>query len=183
MSIENDFKCLSLLFYEVNNHLRNTENKYITISLSYFGFVSVTSSIAFQIITKDVNDIIVHVLLVLIGTSVIMLQKWYCFWKEHYLQTSKRIYSKILSVNKIKIEEELKPYWLRKKKRASKFNADYTLLFFTNIVNFGVVLKLCYELFSSNNNGSILIRFVVPISIAVVYLLFITLMPPKPSNN
>ena len=198
MSRGNNSKYLSLLFSEINNHLRNTETKYLTISISYLSLVSVISSIVFQkaIITDiNVNYLVVYILLILIGTSVITLQKWDRFWKEHYLITAQKIYSEILAINQIAISEELKPYWLREKQIINWLNnevtdrdknqekpwlsADYTLHFFTQIVNLGVVLKLGYDLFSSNH--SVVTKFVIPILIIVVYLLFITFIPPKPS--
>ena len=99
MTIENTSKYLSLLFSETNNHLRNTETKYLTISLSYLGLVSLISSNIFQKmneeITSNTNNFIVYGLLISIGISVLTFQKWYRSWKEYYLNISKKIYEKI----------------------------------------------------------------------------------------
>lgn len=181
MNIENTSKYLSLLFSETNNHLRNTETKYLTISLSYLGLVSLISSNIFQKmneeITSNTNNFIVYGLLISIGISVLTLQKWYRSWKEYYLNISKKIYEKILLINKIIIDEDLKIYWLQKENNTNKnimlrWSADNTLYWFTSLVNLGIILKLCYDLFCLDCDLFV-IKIIIPIIIILAYLWFV----------
>ena len=169
------------LFSELNQHIRNTETKYITISISYLSLVSIICSILLKIETKNVlntltyNHIIVYSLIIIIGCFVIVMQKWYRVWKEHYLQRCQEIDSEF------KVEAKFKPFWLIPNKKNPIVNVDKSLFYFTNIVNLLIVFKLCYDLYSSSNYT--FLKFILPIIIIVFYILFLIIIKLNISVN
>ena len=162
------------LFSELNQHIRNTETKYITISISYLSLVSIICSIILKIETSNVlntltyNHIIVYSLIILIGCFVIVMQKWYRAWKEHYLQRCQEI------DNEFKVDAKFKPFWLIVNKKNPIINLDKSLFYFTNIVNALVVFQLCYDLYSLSSYNYF--KFILPTIIIVFYILFLVVI-------
>ena len=184
MDIQNYHSYLLSLFSEMNGHIRNTENKYLTISISYLSLVTIISSVILNkmILTDmNINYIVVYVLIILIGSCVIALQRWYRIWKEHYLKRCQEIDKILMGIYKrtddnFQISQESKPCWLQDNKNENQLllGADSTLYYLTNLVNLGVVLKLGYDLFLSSERN--FVKFLVPIGIIFVYTLFITII-------
>ena len=184
MNLPNYHSYLLSLFSEMNGHIRNTENKYLTISISYLSLVTIISSVILNkmiLTAMNINYIVVYVLIILIGSCVIVLQRWYRIWKEHYLKRCQEIDKILMGIyestqEKPSISQELKPCWLQDNNNESQplLGVDSTLHYLTNLVNLGVVLKLGYDLFLLSESN--LIKFIVPIGIIFVYTLFITII-------
>lgn len=194
MNTQNYHSYLLSLFSEMNGHIRNTENKYLTISLSYLSLVAIISSVILNemILTAiNINYIVVYVLIILVGICVIILQQWYRLWKKHYLYKCQEIDNKIIEIQEnqddcyfaVEYSKDLKPCWLNNEYRKTKnkiqsiFGADNTLQLLTNWVNFGVVLKLAYDLFLLLSKYNFVeFIFIVPIGIIFAYILFILII-------
>ena len=149
------------LFSEMNEHVRSTENKYATVSVSYLSLVTFLSSLS----PAGQQSATGYVLMVLVGCTVIVLQRWYRIWKEHYLQVCKCLYKDV------DIAEEMKPFWLRDNRRKSTLNADDALYYFTNMVNLYVVIRLCSSLIAQGE--SVFAKFLIPGLLFVAYILFL----------
>ena len=132
------------IFSELNQHIRNTENKYLSISLSYLGLLAIIISIIFNenqtFLTPKPISIAIYTIICFIGCVVYILQKWYRMWKEHYLEVCNSIASTW------GIEEKFLPFWLRKNMGEVKFCIDHTLGYFTAFINFCMFLLLAYNL-------------------------------------
>ena len=114
----------------MNGHIRNIENKYLTISLAYISLVAVVSSVILRemILTAatDINYQIIYGLIILIGWCVIVLQRWYIVWKKHYLIRCQAIDREITKLCKYSNEcyfasvdtMRFKPCWLYDTKSA-----------------------------------------------------------------
>ena len=190
MNLSNYHSYLLSLFSEINGHIRNTENKYLTISISYLSLVTIISSVILNkmiLTTININYIVVYILIILIGNCVIILQRWYRIWKEHYLKRCRELDNLLMEIHKeiseskdenskISISQEQKPCWLQNNNNENPLllGADSTLYYLTNLVNLGAVLKLDYDLFLLSERN--LVKFIVPIVIIFVYTLFITII-------
>ena len=171
----------------MNGHIRNTENKYLTISLAYISLVAVVSSVILRnmIITAatDINYQIVYGLIMLIGWCVIVLQRWYIVWKKHYLIRCQAIDREITKLCKHSDEcyfasvdtTRLKPCWLYNTKSdnnklLSLFSADNIINILTNVINAGVVFKLSYDFFLlSKYNLLVDLVLVYSLSLFIIY--------------
>lgn len=121
---------LLVVFSEMNEHLRATDEKSILVGGS---FLALTSIIA-VLLTDKLSSIswglyMVSFTLLLVGYCLILLQVWYRKWKEHYLSVCQYI------ADYYHLPEEFLPYWLRKPQIGAKrrFSADM-LVFVASLV-------------------------------------------------
>ena len=155
------------LFAEMNEHLRSTENKYITISAAYLGLITLISSLSTgeaATIGIGADILTTYVLMILTGCTVAVLQRWYRRWKSHYLQVCRSIF------RNVQVAEDLRPFWLREVRQQGFLSADDVLSYFTNLVNTYVVLRLCCYLFLRSER--ITIKVLLPIIVLLMYLAF-----------
>lgn len=126
------------VFAETNEHMRNAEQKQLSITGAYLGMVAVVLSLlpggGMTLIAPRPASAWVYLFLLVIGCCVFLLQAWCRVWKEHYLQILKRIAQTWL------LPEEYLPYWLRNlppspKRAHFKINVDNTLVYFTFLMN------------------------------------------------
>jgi hypothetical protein len=138
------------IFTEVNEHLRNTEQKQLNISTVYFGLLAVVVSIlptqGNDLLSPDFANACLYALLLVLGCTVNLIQLWYRLWKEHYIDVCRRI------VFAWSIEPKLVPCWMttlslqyREVKRISP-NIDNTAIYLTTSINFLIVLLLFHQL-------------------------------------
>ena len=155
------------LFAEMNEHLRSTENKYMTISAAYLGLITLISSLSTEAakVGIGVDILTTYVLMILTGCTVTVLQRWYRQWKAHYLQVCRSIF------RHVPIAEDLRPFWLREVRRTSFLSADDVLSYFTNLVNTYVVIRLCCYLFLQSER--ITVRVLLPIIVLLLYIAFV----------
>lgn len=99
------------VFGEVNEHMRNTEQKQIAISVAYLGVVGVVISVLPSergaILTPSPLAFFVWALVATAGCTVLALQKWYRVWKEHYMETIRTT-----TVNKWQVDSSVCACWM-----------------------------------------------------------------------
>lgn len=164
-------KAEELLFIEVNNHLRNTENKCLTLSISYLGIISLIISIMsaksndfFQCSTLN---IIIFTILSIIGCIIYMLQKWYRMWKEHYMNIARSI------IADSKINDNMLPYWLRSSSKKG-LTVDDSIRYLNGMINLAIFLLLSYNIFTICTSR--IMQFLIPVIAFSFYLLFLFIM-------
>jgi hypothetical protein len=174
--IDKDF--LIALFQETNDHMRNTEQKYLIITAAYIGLISVLVStsnenqlVSNQYLFKPTRfNILAHSFLFIIGSGVYMMQTWYRTWKEHYLNVCVNIRQYF-----IKIETQdnscLFPHWLRKNKPKSKLLVDNFMQHLTLFTNAIVGLLIAIEIWIFHKNY--FIGVVATLILVLIYLLYV----------
>jgi len=140
IGIESDF--LLLVFQEVNDHMRNTEQKYLIITAAYIGLISVLVSTFGGrqapgdplSIDPTIVSLFSHLFFLVIGLTVYVMQAWYRTWKEHYLKVC-------LDLKRHFVQRQdnpaLFPYWLRQDftKTRTKLLIDNFLKYLTFSTN------------------------------------------------
>lgn len=126
------------VFSETNEHMRNAEQKQLTITGAYLGLVAVVLSLlptgGVTLLQPRAEGAFVYLFMWFVGCCVFVMQAWCRVWKEHYLQVLRKIAQTWL------LPEELLPYWLRHlpdppAKAFFKINIDNTLVYFTFVLN------------------------------------------------
>lgn len=140
------------VFAETNQHLRNAEQKQLTITGAYLGMITVALSRFPLEKTRDITQFdqgrvaFVLAFLTVLGCCVFLLQAWCRVWKEHYLKVARRI------ANTWNLPEQVLPYWLRRDLRKApdhaifKANVDNTLMYLTFAMNAALVTLLSRQL-------------------------------------
>ena len=169
---------LDIIFSEVNEHLRNTENKYISMSSAYIGLIAVIASLIYDsnkgIVTHEKIDVIIYMFISLIGCILYVMQKWFRMWKEHYIDVAQDI------AEKWNIENSFLPFWLREKAE-SEFSFDNLLGYFTWSITLLTVSLLALNLkgvFKYN-----FLNFIIPIFILALFFIFTYITNKKISKN
>jgi hypothetical protein len=158
------------IFAETNNHLRNAEQKQLTVTGAYLAVVAVGAPRAGAARFKAQPEIaVLFVVMVLVGCGVFVVQAWCRVWKEHYLAILKAI------AQTWQVDETLLPYWLRKHsalpRRAFKHvNVDNTLVYLTFILNTALVVGVCRQAFG------LLVPLAAWLSSTVLTLMYILLL-------
>ncbi len=174
--IDKDF--LLALFQETNDHMRNTEQKYLIITAAYIGLISVLASTSNenQLLSNQHSfrptlfSILTHSFLFVIGSGVYMMQTWYRTWKEHYLNVCVNIRQHF-----IKTETQdnlcLFPHWLRKDKPKSKLLVDNIMQHLTLFTNAIVAVLIAIEIWIFRKNY--FISVVTVLILVLIYLLYV----------
>ncbi len=122
-----------ILFLELNNHLRNTENKCITLSVGHLGLISLLIPIMYsesnEFFKGSTINIIVYSILIIMGCLVYLLQKWYRLWKEHYMEIIKKL------MTESKTDDKFLPDWMKAQNNSSKFSIDDSIRYFNAFLN------------------------------------------------
>jgi hypothetical protein len=138
------------IFSETNNHLRNAEQKQLTVTGAYLAMVALVAS---RVAGREVavfkaqpEGAVLFLVMVLVGCGVFVVQAWCRVWKEHYLAVLNTI------AKTWQLPEDLLPYWLRDDpalpRRAFKHvNVDNTLVYLTFILNTALVVEVCRQAF------------------------------------
>lgn len=87
---------LMLVFQETNAHMRNTEQKHLTISAAFLA----ATGLAFPVITASKSNSIEQSLSISLALFVLAifgliahgLQEWFTMWKQHYVDVLKAQY-------------------------------------------------------------------------------------------
>lgn len=159
-----------IVFTEINQHLRSTEQKFLMISAAFLGFYFSTLLIIFGKIdlirfTPNIMQIILCLILLAAGMAVNALQHWYRSWKEHYIEI----------INKIAQSWELKecyfPYWMRSQKTSKTHpTLDNLLYHFVLYVNIFMMLLLCYAIYRITDNVALPITIVFAFLVINMYI-------------
>lgn len=142
---------LLAVFHETNDHMRNAEQKQLTITGLYLAVAAVTVSLMSEdkitILTARPESSIVYTFILVIGCCVYLLQAWCRVWKEHYLDIVNRIAATWA------LPTSLLPYWLRNNETVQrrflfKPNVDNTLLYFTFALNTAMAFLLSMQMWA-----------------------------------
>lgn len=101
------------VFAELNEHIRATDGKSISIGGSFVGLIAVVIAVLMDsdsFIKISWSNFVYSLFILVIGSCVYILQLGYRTWKEHYLEICRNIASNF----KFKEEESLLPFWLRR---------------------------------------------------------------------
>ena len=126
------------VFDQVNEHLRATDTKYLQTSLAYLGVMGIVVTILGNqpgVVTSPTWLMVaVTAILFTIGFSVLILQRWYRVWKEHYIQ----ILQHVANQAGWSRDQSILPYWLRETQLEATMTADnvfhYLSLLMTGLV-------------------------------------------------
>ncbi len=169
-----------IVFSEINEHMRNTENKYLTISTSYIGLIAVVISLIYSnknnsIIDYKSQTIIIYSSISIIGCLVYIIQKWYRMWKEHYLDIAQEI------ISEWEIKNEFLPYWLRKKQENNGLSFDHILGYFTWNINLITIVILALNI--SDSFKYYFLNISIPILLVLLFVLFTYLINKRINKN
>lgn len=163
---------LRAVFAETNQHMRSTEQKYLTLSVAYLGLVAVAMSLihtkGMAVFDPSVVNRIVYIMMIFVGSVVYILQRWYRVWKVHYMEICRRI------VQRWAIDTELVPYWLRNSPSGRKVSIDNALSWFTTAVNLAIVLLLCINI--SKDVAHEVGRTILAVGLFAGYVVFLGLL-------
>lgn len=133
------------VFSEVNEHMRNTEQKQIAISVAYLGVVGVVVSLlpseGGAILTPSSLTFSVWLLLAITGCTVLALQKWYRVWKEHYMDKIRN------TANRWNVDSTICACWMDMQPKCigSKPRPDNLHMYFTLLLNTSLFLYGSYK--------------------------------------
>jgi hypothetical protein len=135
------------IFAEVNEHMRNTEQKQLSISVAFIGVVAVVLSVLpndnGKLLSPSPMNFFVYTLLGIMGCTVYAIQRWYRAWKEHYMGVARAI------VTGWKVSEKLCPCWMilpvMEKKRILSPKVDNLSIYFTGVLNTFLVVFGSYR--------------------------------------
>ena len=160
------------IFREINHHIRNTEIKYLSISTSFIGLVTLIISLLytkknnFDFFSHDATNILINILFALIGCIVFIQQTWYRVWKEHYMDICKNI------VEKWDIEESKIPYWCRKGTVTRSPSFDNMLSYFTTLITGSIFLLLAFNLKQLIENDFFQILLIIGLMLIYIIIFF-----------
>lgn len=123
-----------VLFNEINQHLINTENKYMQIFIAHLGLLTfimgmfVNKGIG-EIFKPNDENLILYLFIIFIGCILFVLQIWYRRWKVYYQKLSSKI------AYNWPIDDKIKPSWLKDKKEFCKLSFDCIPHYLTTIIN------------------------------------------------
>lgn len=135
------------LFSELNEHLRATDAKSLTIAGFYVALCGAGMAASFQqygaVIGQPEIRIfgIICVFVLTVGSFVNILQYWYRLWKAHYIQTCKKIAKSILGASE---DRDLLPVWLRSVGSKDNISIDGLMYFLTGLLNLVFLLCVCW---------------------------------------
>ena len=167
-----DAEGMRIVFAETNQHLRNAEQKQLTITGAYLAMLTVVVA---RIPVEKLEKVdlfgqrriaAVLAFLAIVGCCVFLLQAWCRVWKEHYLKVARLI------AGDWRIPRQALPYWLRHDLREQpdhrlfKANVDNTLMYLTFATNAALVTLLCRQLLF------VLDRVAADIAISVVFVIY-----------
>lgn len=133
VSNEKRQKFLFLVFTELNEHIRATDEKNVLVACSLLALIAVIATLAVDKFEVSWKYFVLSLFILIVGFCVQMLQFWYREWKEHYLKVCRSIGSTVSLGNKYL------PFWMRKQLIPSSFSADKFLLLLTSFMNVGVL--------------------------------------------
>lgn len=168
---DNQRTYLNNLFKVINDHIRSTERKYLIITGAYvalFSYFAKSTNLDQLFSSTDkinIHIIISHGIFWMFGLCVYIMQYWYRIWKEHYIDTSYNI-NKVLSEESI--DDEVLPYWLRKKNNNPGLSIDSLLSYLSIFINLLVLIVASLELCSLTEQINIKI-LIVPVSILIYF--------------
>jgi hypothetical protein len=166
-------EALRAVFAETNQHLRNAEQKQLTITGGYLGlFTIVLSRFPAENAKDSDRRLFVWVLafVTIVGCCVFLLQAWCRVWKEHYLRVVLQI------AQSWGLPDHMLPYWLRRDLRKPpdyavfRANVDNTLMYLTFGMNGAFVILLSKELFPVLDHG---LASAVAAGIGALYMMFL----------
>lgn len=141
------------LFSELNEHIRATDAKSLTIAGFYVALCGAGMAASFQqfgaATGQPENRIFaaICVFVLLVGSFVNILQYWYRLWKAHYIQTCKKIARSIFATSE---NSEYLPAWLRAERSTEHISIDGLMHFLTGLLNFAFLLGICWIVFLEN---------------------------------
>ena len=136
--MKEQLECEIAVFAEINEHMRNTEQKQLSISVAFLGVVAVVLSVLPSSNGKLLNpsplNFFVYALLAFTGCTVYALQRWYRAWKEHYMGRARDV------VAWWGVPKQLCPYWMVHSEAHEgtlnlSFKADNLNVYFTGLLN------------------------------------------------
>jgi hypothetical protein len=164
---------LLAVFAETNQHMRNAEQKQLTVTGAYFGIVTVVVSLlprgttTFQKPSED--SAVLYLFMAIVGCCVFLYQAWCRVWKEHYLRV-------VWSIAQLwELPDNLVPYWLRESPSVSRMmafraNVDNTIVYLTFALNSVLVAIAAFQaLVLYPTGGGTLMAY----GLWALYLLFI----------
>lgn len=176
--VDRDF--LLIVFQEINDHVRNTEQKYLIITAAYIGLISVVistfneaqvagSNVSFH---SGIFSSLSHFFFLLIGMGVYVMQVWYRTWKEHYLKVCLEIKQYFVQVEN---SSSLFPYWLRKDitKLKARVLIDNSMKYLTLSTNILLAALITVEVNHLIRNKFLMIGFDLFIILCLVIPVFV----------
>lgn len=139
---------LLTVFSETNEHMRNAEQKQLTVTGAYFGIVAVVISLlpggAITLLAARAESALLYLFMTIVGCCVFIYQAWCRVWKEHYLRVVCRI------AKTWDLPDEMVPYWLREapeisKSIAFKANVDNIIVYLTFTLNSSLIALIVYQ--------------------------------------
>jgi len=141
--------CLAV-FVQTNEHLRNAEQKQLTVTGAYLGMVALVLSIlparAVTILSPRAESASIYGVMAAVGCCVFLIQAWCRVWKEHYLDIACRI------AQTWSLPDRMLPFWLRvipewpRRGVFKVLNIDNTLVYLTFVLNTLLVALVCHQL-------------------------------------
>lgn len=143
--IDQENEKVDIIFSELNDHVRNTEQKSIAISLSHITIVAIILSLVdsdtYKLVDGSAKNFGTLSVLLIVGVVVFVLQYWYRIWKEHYISIIRNI---VYSWN---INEDFTPYWMRRHRNTQGIKFDNVFMIFSLCLNTGIILLIYYNIF------------------------------------
>ena len=139
------------IFREVNQHMRNTEVKYIRLSLSFIAIVSLIITLiskadkTFDFFSGSTLNLVVYSIITLIGCVVYTKLAWFRVWKEHYIEIGNNI------VSGWKITPDKTPYFLRNN-LTTGFSYDKVFTYFTSLITTTIYILLSVNIINKVSN-------------------------------
>lgn len=161
------------VFSETNEHMRNAEQKQLSITGAYLGVVAVVLSLlpsgGITILAPRAESAYVYLFSSLLGCCVFLLQAWCRVWKEHYLHILQNIAQTWL------LPDDLLPYWLRGLPAAPlgafhRFNVDNVLVYLTFVLNTTLVGLVAFQIVSLLHGP---FAYALAVTLFVAYGLFL----------
>jgi hypothetical protein len=157
------------IFAETNNHLRNAEQKQLTVTGAYLAMVAVAASRGAGVFKAQPEGAVLFLVMIFVGCGVFVVQAWCRVWKEHYLSILNAI------AKTWQLDETLLPYWLRDEPALPRrafmhVNVDNTLVYLTFILNTALVVEVCRQAFG------LLVPRAAWVSSAALILMYILLL-------
>lgn len=164
---------LLAVFTETNEHMRNAEQKQLTVTGAYFGIIAVVVSLlpggAERVLRPTRENAASYLFMVIVGCCVFLYQAWCRVWKEHYLRV-------VCDIAQLwELPDNVLPYWLRESPSVSprlafRAHVDNTFVYLTFALNSIFVSIVAFQVLAlyPAGGGSLMAS-----GLSALYLLFI----------
>ena len=137
-------EALRVVFTETNAHLRNAEQKQLTVTSSFLTLLAVVVSLIIgdkvSLFEPGFKSAGTATFLLIFGSGVLVYQRWCRVWKVHYLHVLREI---VLTWN---LPDTLLPAWLRKERKPPvRGNVDNALFYLTAALDILLLAIICRD--------------------------------------